>query len=348
MADYKIEHGGKTVSFTAAEGLSEEQQREVAAHATSGGAQQTLRFDAQGKQVEAPWDPHSEEKFDVGMGKILPSIGRAAKALPGSVMHTGQELWSLIQNYSQVYNAVRQMGFTGVAKVIGNDLVEHYGSLEKARRTFETDPARFLMDISAGLSGGGTLMARLGATAARIGEGVAAAGRAIDPVAMAARVGPAVVGEPAAQLLGRTTKQGAQTMRRARAAGYQGTQLPAALRPQVGSAVQHGLGLYGLSHLPGVEHVIAQHPILSGIGATVAGARSPRVGGSIMYGIGATERAGERAAPYVRGAAAIAPGRKENRKTYSVTSGGRTYKFEAPEGLTDEQQRQVVEHAAVR
>ena len=38
------------------------------------------------------WDPHREEQFDVGMGQILPSVGRAAQAFPGSVKRAGGQL----------------------------------------------------------------------------------------------------------------------------------------------------------------------------------------------------------------------------------------------------------------
>jgi len=265
-----------------------------------------------GLSFEKPWDPHREEQFDVGMGKILPSVGRAAQALPGSARRTGEQLWNLVTNYDKVYKGVKELGFSGVAKAIGDDLVEHYGSLEKARKTFETDPFRFLMDISAVTTGGGGLLAKLPGVAGRIGEGVAAAGRAVDPLAMAGRVSAATVREPAAGLLGRTTGTGAQTMRQAEEAGYQGTRMPTAARPLLPQGLRRHGALSGgvLDYLTGghVSHLAAQHPILSAVGAAAA---SPRIAGSAMYGLGAAQRYGEKLAPAARAAAAALPGRKQ-------------------------------------
>ena len=83
------------------------------------------------------YDPHREES---GLGAVTGSIGRAAKALPGSAAHAGEQLWNLVTNYDKVYANVKELGFSGVAKAIGSDLKEHYGSLDKAKKTFETDP----------------------------------------------------------------------------------------------------------------------------------------------------------------------------------------------------------------
>ena len=257
------------------------------------------------------YDPHREES---GLGAVTGSIGRAAKALPGSAAHAGEQLWNLVTNYDKVYANVKELGFSGVAKAIGSDLAEHYGSLDKAKKTFETDPFRFLMDISAVTTGGGGLLAKLPGVAGRIGEGVAAAGRAVDPLAMAGRVTAATVREPAAGLLGRTTGTGAQTMRQAEEAGYQGTRMPTAARPLLPQGLRRHGALSGgvLDYLTGghVSHLAAQHPILSAAGAAVA---SPRLAGSAMYGLGAAQRYGERLAPAARGAALALPGRKEIR-----------------------------------
>jgi len=131
---------------------------------------------------------------------------------------------------------------------------------------------------------------------------------------MAGRVTAATVREPAAGLLGRTTGTGAQTMRQAEEAGYQGTRMPTAARPLLPQGLRRHGALSGgvLDYLTGghVSHLAAQHPILSAAGAAVA---SPRLAGSAMYGLGAAQRYGERLAPAARGAALALPGRKEIR-----------------------------------
>jgi hypothetical protein len=348
MADYNVDG----YRFAGPEGLTEAQQRKVVAEHTDD-APQTLKFDRRGNQIdEEPWDPHREEKFDEGWGQILPSVGRAAKAFGPSVARMGTDLWYVIKNYSEVYQRIKQLGFEGVAKEIGNDLLMHYGSLEKARRTFETDPARFMMDISAPFTGGGTALAKLPGWAARVGRTASTVGRAIDPLAMTGRVASAVAREPAAQLLGRTTRQGAQSMRRAEEAGYQG--IPSAMPQRLWPTMPHvgptGLGIFAelgdqaFGHP--VAHHLAQHPVLTGIGATLAASRSPRAAGATMYGLGAAQRRGEQLAPVARSVAFADPRHEQKTKQmYNVTVDGETYKFEGPEGMSEaEQRREVQEH----
>jgi|SRR5215472_9194784 len=343
MADYKINVGGKNYSFSGPEGMSEEAQRKVVADRTGADAsKQTLHFDAQGNQVEG-WDPHRGEQG------YLPMFGRAAMVFPESAAHAMSQLWDTITNYSEVYSAVKQLGFTGVVQAIGNDLVEHYGSLEKARRTFETDPARFLLDIAALGTGGGGLLAKLPGVAGMIGEAAVTAGRAVDPVLAAGKAATALR-EPAARVLGRTTGAGAQTMREA---GHYGELGAGALPAGARSITPRGItGLVG-NH-PGITaglgaafgnpavHLASAHPFLAG---AIAAPTVPRVGGTVMYGLGAAPRYSEKVAPAARAASAFLPGRQEAKtnQTYTVSVGGKKYQFEGPEGMSEEQQRQVVQ-----
>ena len=348
--DYTVTVGGKKYAFTASEGMSEEDQRKVVEQHTGPAASQdqTLRFDGSGKQINqaATWDPHRGEQG------YLPMLGRAAMALPGSAYRAGEQLVSTIANAGQVYEAVKKLGFSGVVEAIGDDLVEHYGSLEKARRTFETDPFRFLLDISAVGTVGGGLLAKLPGVAGRIGEAAVTAGRAVDPVLVAGKAAK-VVSEPAARVLGRTTGTGAQTMREAAEAGAKGTPLPAGAQPIIPRGVRN-IPLGGAVTLDVLDrafgglpaHLASAHPFLTGaVGVPLAAATSPRAAGSFMYGLGAAPRATERVAPYARAASAALPGREEAKtnQTYTVTAGGKKYQFEAPEGLSEEQQQQLVQ-----
>src|SRR6516162_1684823 len=83
------------------------------------------------------------------------SVGKAAKAFPGSVAQAGEDLWNLVRHGDQVIAHMREVGFSGVASEFKDDILEHYGSLEKAKHTFETDPFRFLTDVSLPLTAGG-------------------------------------------------------------------------------------------------------------------------------------------------------------------------------------------------
>src|SRR6516225_3121577 len=83
------------------------------------------------------------------------SAGKAAKAFPGSVKQAGEDLWNLVMHGDKVIAHMREKGFSGVASEFKDDILEHYGSLEKAKHTFETDPFRFLTDVSLPLTAGG-------------------------------------------------------------------------------------------------------------------------------------------------------------------------------------------------
>src|SRR5215472_14215185 len=106
--DYTVNVGGEQYQFRAAEGLSEEQQRRVIAEQTGAAApSQTLRFDAQGNPIADL--PQKADIVPMGMR----SIGRAALALPGSVAHAGAELFNVVRNFGEIYDAVKQLGFSG-------------------------------------------------------------------------------------------------------------------------------------------------------------------------------------------------------------------------------------------
>ena len=99
-------------------------------------------------QAPAPKEPTA---LEAGME----SVGKAAKAFPGSVKQAGADLWNLVAHGDQVIAHMREVGFSGVASEFKDDILEHYGSLEKAKHTFETDPFRFLTDVSLPLTAGG-------------------------------------------------------------------------------------------------------------------------------------------------------------------------------------------------
>jgi len=72
---------------------------------------------------------------------------------------------------------------TGTADAFGRALMEKYGSFAGVKRSAIRDPLVVASDVSIPLTLGGAGMARLPGMAGRVGAGVSAAGRAIDPLA---------------------------------------------------------------------------------------------------------------------------------------------------------------------
>jgi hypothetical protein len=121
------------------------------------------------------WDPHREE-MTLGQ-RVAGTIGRATEALPESAGrpptaedwgHLATGLWSFINNppsWDQIKGAVGESW---------EELKKHYGTMERARKTFETNPVQFVADVSS-LAGGVTTVAKIIAT------GVGKVGRAVLP-----------------------------------------------------------------------------------------------------------------------------------------------------------------------
>jgi len=97
-----------------------------------------------------------------------------------------------------------------VANKVGQMYVQRYGGVEQAKRTIANDPAGFLSDVSAVLTGGGSVAPKLGKAASMV-----------DPLSLTAKaVGTA--GKAVAPVLGMTTGAGAESFRQAYRAGREG------------------------------------------------------------------------------------------------------------------------------
>jgi hypothetical protein len=131
---------------------------------------------------------------------LFASVAQAASNIPESSA-------ALLQGFVNLPASVKTLG-EAAAAVIGGDqndptvkaitamLEDRYGSLDALKRTAITDPVGIAGDLSMVLTAGGSTAARLPGMAGRIGEGVATAGRALDPVSAA--VGLVTEGAPAA------------------------------------------------------------------------------------------------------------------------------------------------------
>jgi hypothetical protein len=84
---------------------------------------------------------------------------------------------------------------------------DRYGSLDALQRTFIKDPVGLIGDFSVLVSGGGSAAARVPGAFGRVGEKVAAAGRAIDP--LSASVALVAEGIPAVYSAGKQRMPGA-------------------------------------------------------------------------------------------------------------------------------------------
>ena len=244
------------------------------------------------------------------------SVGKAAKAFPGSVAQAGEDLWNLVRHGDQVIAHMREVGFSGVASEFKDDILEHYGSLEKAKHTFETDPFRFLTDVSLPLTAGGGIAAKGAQLGTRLGRaaiprvaglttGVPAeafrvageAGRAGGPEAAlfrAGQTGQLPAGTRAGELASPEFKAGEQL---------------AAGRPSSGDPIKDLTRLVTRGTLGGIG-ATAMHaagiPPWASLPVELA-ATSPRLMGGAAYGLGAAERGlGGSAGTFGRAAAGAA------------------------------------------
>lgn len=108
-------------------------------------------------------------------------------------------------------------------KAVLTHLSDRYGSEEGIKKALATDPVGVMADLSAVLTGGGSMMARAPGIAGRVGEVVQTAGRAVDPIANAGRALQGA-GRFAAEGLGVTTGAGARPIQEAYKAGKEGNQ----------------------------------------------------------------------------------------------------------------------------
>lgn len=119
------------------------------------------------------------------------------------------------------------------ADAVGKFFKDRYGGGDEIAKTIKEDPVGFLSDLSVVLSGGGTLAAKLPATAGKVGETVAQVGRAIDPLTAAGKAVTGTASKVAAPIFGMTTGAGTEAIRTAARAGAEGGEAGKAFREGV-------------------------------------------------------------------------------------------------------------------
>ena len=182
-----------------------------------------------------------EEVVVKGKQEEQPIIRQAIKNLPGSTLKLGTDLVDVIIHPIATAKSIFELGKGVVslaipgeqpseetAKAVGRYFVDRYGSLENIKKTFATDPAAFLADGAAVLTGGGTLLRKVpGAATEKLGTVAKTVGEKIDPVTgllKASQAAAKPLGAGARELLGVTTGVGGEALTQAVQAGRAGGQ----------------------------------------------------------------------------------------------------------------------------
>lgn len=170
-----------------------------------------------------------------------PVLAQAVRNLPGSTLKLGKDLLDLIINPVTTAKSILELGKGVVslaipgeqpseetAKAVGRYFVDRYGSLDNIKQTFATDPAGFLADASAVLTGGGSLLRKAPDVAtSKIGTAAQQVGEAIDPVTALLNLSgqtAKATGAGVREVLGLTTGVGGEAITQAAQAGRIGGQ----------------------------------------------------------------------------------------------------------------------------
>ena len=161
-----------------------------------------------GTIIEFP-DSMSDAEIQAVMKKNYPyepvdfKATTAIKNIPSSTLQLGKDLWTAVTNPLDTLGSVRNLAQGIVEKAIpdtingvdfgeteneqlvnavGNHLVDRYGSLDAIKTTLMNDPAGFMLDASAILTGGGSLGVKVPGTVGKVAAGIQEVGKAVDPL----------------------------------------------------------------------------------------------------------------------------------------------------------------------
>ena len=170
----------------------------------------------------------------------------AIKNLPSSFMNVLTGAYEAVTSPMQTGKAILDIGAGGlqnilpdaVVKAIGEDkpsqevankvgqaYVERYGGIENAKRTIANDPAGFLSDVSAILTGGSSVIPKLGKAASFV-----------DPLSLAIK-GASKVAKVIPPILGMTTGAGSESIKQAYSAGKKGGESAEQFRSNISGSV---------------------------------------------------------------------------------------------------------------
>ncbi len=146
--------------------------------------------------------------------------GNAAKNLPGSVWDAGSAAVGALTHPIRTIEGLSKAGRGAidllspgfdpqnrpVAEAVGRDFVKAYGGWENVKRTIAEDPARFLMDASTLLTGGGAVAAKAPGLLGKAGEAARVAGETINPITASMKAAGAITAPAADWLSSRITE----------------------------------------------------------------------------------------------------------------------------------------------
>ena len=180
-------------------------------------------------------------------GQVMGALGEAAYNAPKSIYNLGADTLQAITSPIQtakgvgavlggVFQNVRNLSpeeqrgsapafDTSAAEAAGEHFAGRYGSLANALKTFKTDPAGFLSDVTLPLTAGGSGLATLPGRVGRAGQMMSETGRALDPFTLTAKgmAAPFRAAEPVvSNTIGFTTGAGSESLRNAARAGMTG------------------------------------------------------------------------------------------------------------------------------
>lgn len=163
-----------------------------------------------GKQIQ--------DNYSLGtLSNVTSSAIKAGTDIYNTVRHpiqTIENLGSLAKGISQKLGLSSGKDSVQYADAAWDYLKDRYGSLDAIKKSFHDDPVGVLLDASTVLSGGEALAARLPV----VGERVASAARAVNPVNVATKS----IGTGATKVLGMTTGAESDAIRQAFKAGKAG------------------------------------------------------------------------------------------------------------------------------
>jgi hypothetical protein len=136
-------------------------------------------------QTSPPEQPLSAGDVVIGaVTNLLPSTGRVIKDTANAIAHpidTAKSLYNLAGSAADLI-IPGENGNEGIARGVGDFFKNRYGGVENIKKTIASDPAGAAMDVSALLTGGGSLAAKAPSYAGKIGEVLKVAGQSIDPI----------------------------------------------------------------------------------------------------------------------------------------------------------------------
>lgn len=186
------------------------------------------------------------------INRLVDDVGTAAINLPKSTATLFQNIGTAVVNPVDTVQSALNLGNSALQSVLPDSVNDYmhriapgtannqglagrfadaykdrYGGLENIEETFRNDPAGLISDATVALTAGGGLLGKIPALS-KAGEALTTAGKVIDPVTNAAKVAKAsvpVVGNAAANVVsGLGTHTGAESIKTAVNAGYQGGQ----------------------------------------------------------------------------------------------------------------------------